>query len=66
MPLYDYQCQGCPTQFERLVAGPRTRVKCPECGGKCRRLAASRFAIKGESPFAPMLGDPDSNCYPSG
>jgi putative FmdB family regulatory protein len=32
MPLYEYQCQKCDTQFEFLVQGDE-KVACPECAG---------------------------------
>ncbi|MGI9039698.1 MAG: FmdB family zinc ribbon protein [Gemmatimonadales bacterium] len=30
MPIYNYRCGGCGTEFEQLVRS-ETRVACPEC-----------------------------------
>jgi len=33
MPIYEYQCEKCDNQFEKLVfAGDEDHVACPECG----------------------------------
>jgi len=33
MPIYEYHCEKCDNQFEKLVfAGDEDRVTCPECG----------------------------------
>ncbi len=47
MPLYEYACEDCGTQFERLVSlqdRDRDGV-CPECGSKDVRRLISTFAI---------------------
>jgi putative FmdB family regulatory protein len=31
MPVYEYGCAGCGTEFERYVSGPGTVVACPRC-----------------------------------
>lgn len=31
MPIYDYRCKSCNSQFELLVRGSSTPV-CPHCG----------------------------------
>jgi putative FmdB family regulatory protein len=35
MPIYEYSCQDCNTQFEKFVRSMTTsvEVKCPKCGG---------------------------------
>ena len=42
MPLYEYQCKRCSHRFEKIekVSGPHAK-KCPKCGGRVERLAAS-------------------------
>jgi len=33
MPIYEYHCEKCDNQFEKLVfAGDEERVACPKCG----------------------------------
>lgn len=39
MPIYEYQCESCQTQFELLVRNSEQRPECPDCGsGKVERL----------------------------
>ncbi len=33
MPIYEYQCRGCETFFERLVRLSSDEVRCPSCDG---------------------------------
>jgi putative FmdB family regulatory protein len=33
MPLYEYTCRDCSSEFELLVRGDET-PRCPECDGK--------------------------------
>ncbi|MDR0338878.1 MAG: zinc ribbon domain-containing protein [Desulfovibrio sp.] len=33
MPIYEYRCPKCSTEFEELVFGAET-PPCPRCGGK--------------------------------
>ncbi len=41
MPVYEYRCAGCGTEFERYVATQSTAVACPRCEGArvTRRLS---------------------------
>jgi putative FmdB family regulatory protein len=32
MPIYEYTCQGCSSDFELLVRG-QEQPECPDCGG---------------------------------
>jgi putative FmdB family regulatory protein len=57
MPIYDYVCRGCNTQFELLVRAATTPA-CPECRGEdLERLLsvpgirsdATRAAVKRET-----------------
>jgi putative FmdB family regulatory protein len=44
MPLYEYQCLNCPTQFEgRRGFDDGSTVTCPQCQGE------------GQRPFSPVL-----------
>ena len=33
MPIYEYQCLGCETQFEKLFLRPSDEAHCPSCDG---------------------------------
>ena len=40
MPLYEYRCAGCGSEFEALVAtaAQADQERCPGCGAEARRL----------------------------
>lgn len=51
MPLYEYHCQSCGKNFDKLqsIEG-RDLVSCPDCGAKADRLVAL-FQFKMFNPF---------------
>lgn len=51
MPTYEYQCTECGKSFEHFqrLSDPPLR-KCPECGGRVKRLiSACNLIIKADS-----------------
>ena len=48
MPIYEYQCNDCGSQFEKLVAraSQRQDVVCPTCGERHLTLQYSTFAAR--------------------
>lgn len=61
MPIYEYQCQECGEEFEKLVRFPSKQTECPHCGGKDVRKVISRFGFamkekdKGEWKGGPKM-----------
>lgn len=48
MPIYEYACETCSHEFEKLVRIDAPRPPCPECGAEVRkRVSASGFILKG-------------------
>ena len=46
MPTYDYECTACSHQFEHIQSiTAKLLKKCPECGGKVKRLIGSGAGI---------------------
>ena len=46
MPTYDYECQKCGEVFEKFHSmTSRPRVKCPECGGRSKKMIGSGAGI---------------------
>jgi putative FmdB family regulatory protein len=43
MPIYEYSCVDCKTDFELLVRGTETAL-CPDCGGEKLEKKWSTFA----------------------
>lgn len=48
MPLFDFHCKECNSDFELLVRGPTAYV-CPECGSANVDKLLSRMAAPGKS-----------------
>ncbi|MFQ5874837.1 MAG: FmdB family zinc ribbon protein [Dehalococcoidia bacterium] len=44
MPIYDYRCEQCQAEFEKLVLAPAA-VTCPGCQGTDVKRLPSRFGI---------------------
>lgn len=52
MPVFEYVCDSCGKDFEKLVYGSQA-VKCPECGSEGVTKKLSVFGMSGvEKPFA--------------
>ena len=54
MPIYEYKCEVCGEEFERLVfAGDEEKgITCPKCGAAGARRLLSAFATGERSPLA--------------
>ncbi len=56
MPIYEYRCDKCGEEFEKLVFGT-TEVECPKCNSKEITKKFSVFGMSGvEKPFAGTSG----------
>jgi putative FmdB family regulatory protein len=54
MPIYEYRCTACATQFEELVRGFEAPVACPGCGSADAERLLSTFAgVGGRSSAMP-------------
>jgi putative FmdB family regulatory protein len=47
MPLYEYRCLACESQFELLIRGGATPA-CPSCGAITLERLLSMFAVSSE------------------
>jgi putative FmdB family regulatory protein len=69
MPIFNYRCSSCRTEFEQLVRSD-TRVVCPECQGrKLERLMSltARPATSGKPADFSRLGPaPSGGCCGGG
>jgi len=62
MPIYEYQCNQCCENFEKLVFSS-TVVDCPKCSSKDVRKKMSSFGMSGvEKPFAGSSSGCSSSC----
>jgi putative FmdB family regulatory protein len=58
MPLFEYRCRQCESQFEAIVFGSDS-PSCPTCRGKRLEKLLSTFAVSTGSPSrgnAPLSG----------
>ena len=44
MPIYEYTCDECDTQFERIVLNKTQEIACPKCAGKRNSIQLSVFS----------------------
>jgi putative FmdB family regulatory protein len=44
MPIYEYICDECKAEYEKLVLAKGERVSCPKCGSGRKTLRLSTFA----------------------
>ncbi|HKV24560.1 MAG TPA: zinc ribbon domain-containing protein [Candidatus Acidoferrum sp.] len=44
MPIYEYICENCNTQFEKIVINKQQEISCPKCASKKAKLQLSVFA----------------------
>jgi putative FmdB family regulatory protein len=49
MPIYEYACAHCETEFERYLRTWGESVTCPACGEADVLKKLSSFAVKGAS-----------------
>ena len=63
MPIYEYRCDDCGKQFEKLVRASAPKVACPGCGGEKLEQQYSTFSAQmgsggsaAAAPCGPMAG----------
>lgn len=57
MPIYEYNCQKCGSQFEKLLkAGSGDEIACPDCGSDRVEKVLSSFATGTAAPQACYSG----------
>ena len=69
MPIFEYRCETCENQFEKLVRRADDRVECPSCGKEKLEVKYSTFAARangGPSPAESMGGCPAGMCQTPG
>jgi putative FmdB family regulatory protein len=70
MPLYEFHCNKCETEFEELVLSSKpealTTVACPECGSRKVTKKVSTFASGVSGGSSATATRASSSCAPSG
>jgi putative FmdB family regulatory protein len=68
MPIYEYVCDECKTQFEKIVINKAQEIACPKCASKKATIQLSVFATAGANGasssggFSPSSGSGGSCC----
>lgn len=66
MPIYEYHCNGCECDFEKIVFSSTEEIECPECHDKKVTKLMSGFCVKsGDSFTGPTGGSSCSGCTSS-
>ncbi len=47
MPIYEYVCDDCGAEYERIVLNAGTKVACPKCSSAKSTIQLSVFAAHG-------------------
>jgi putative FmdB family regulatory protein len=69
MPIYEYSCGECGSQFEKFVRSMTSsaEVTCPHCGGTQVKKGWSVFGSgKSNGDFGGLAASAASNCSPGG
>ena len=66
MPIYEYVCNDCGQEYERIVMGKGNAITCPKCASAKHTLKLSVFAApagSGKSSSGPSSGfNPGGGC----
>lgn len=57
MPIYEFECEGCATRFDELVASGTDRQPCPSCGREDARRRLSPVSPPARSARTARLRD---------
>jgi putative FmdB family regulatory protein len=56
MPIYEYVCDACQAQFEKIVINKQQEISCPKCASKKATIQLSVFATAGNSSSSTPSG----------
>lgn len=68
MPIFEYSCNSCGTEFETLMHGSSPAPECPAChGSKLQKKLSAFAAITGSTVTRTELPGPCQSCgHPDG
>ena len=62
MPIFEYTCGSCGTEFETLVRGSSPAPQCPACHGDKLQKKLSGFAVASSSSAMEMASADAGAC----
>jgi putative FmdB family regulatory protein len=66
MPVYEYRCGGCGTDFERYVPSTAAAVTCPGCSSTEVKRRLSLFAMKSHGADVATMPPTGGGCCGGG
>jgi putative FmdB family regulatory protein len=68
MPIYEYICDDCKSQFEKIVINRQQEISCPKCSGKNAKIQLSVFssALAGGTPKSSSNSSGGGGCCGGG
>ena len=65
MPIYEYVCNQCDHEFEKLIFNSSEKVGCPKCKGKRVSRKMSAFAFSSGGKFKSTASSSCGSCASS-
>ncbi|MEF9426841.1 MAG: zinc ribbon domain-containing protein [Candidatus Mariimomonas ferrooxydans] len=65
MPIFEYKCQSCEKEFEKLVSRTDSEVSCPNCSSKNIKKKFSVFGMSGVEKQVSSSGSGCTSCSSS-
>jgi putative FmdB family regulatory protein len=65
MPIYEYHCGQCQSEFEKLVLNTSEKIACPKCKSKKVHRVMSAFAFSVGGKFKSTAGSSCGTCSAS-
>lgn len=62
MPIYEYRCGQCESEFEKLVLNTSEKIACPKCKGKKVHRVMSAFAFSVGGKFKSAASSSCGTC----
>jgi putative FmdB family regulatory protein len=66
MPIYEYVCDDCGAEYERIVRNLSTKVNCPKCASARSTMQLSVFAAHGGNGVKSSSGSSSSGSSAGG
>ena len=65
MPIYEYLCNRCEKEFEKLVLSSSEKIVCPHCKSKKVNRMMSAFAFSSGGKFKSTASSSCGSCSSS-